>query len=220
MSQISSVRTPILSILIPTIASRRSLLSRLLWTLEPQLCPEVEVIIHASEKIGMGAKFNELFAMANGRYGVLIDDDDNVVSDYVATILEETGEGDPDYIGYKVLYTVDGRYREVYVSDPRTAVHQPYRLDLILRHVMHKCPILVEKARAHKFGDSYDADYHWVSEMIADGYPHNPVVLDRVLYHYDYWPQYTVGISPKWGPTQREVGNWPYNRSRFTWVRE
>ncbi len=202
-----------LSILIPTMASRASLLSRLLWTLEPQLCPEVEVIVHASEQLTMGEKFNALFEMANGKFGVLVDDDDIVVSDYVSTVLGCVDK-DADYIGYNTLYTVSGRYQDVYVSDPRTAIHQPYSVDLTLRHIHHKCPVLVEKARQHRFGEDYGADYYWVEEMIKDGYPFKPILIDRALYHYDYWPQYSMGK----GSAQRNVGIWPFDASKFTWV--
>jgi hypothetical protein len=209
--------TPALSILIPTIGSRSSLLSRLLWTLEPQLDPRVEVIIHQSETLPMGEKFNELYAMANGRFGVIFDDDDTVVANYVETVLQHVSD-DVDYIGYKVLYTINGAYCRVFASDPRTAIYQHYQLDVTTRHVMHKCPIDVEHARKYRFGLSYDADYAWVGKLISNGYPFNPVVLDAVLYHYDYWPRHTIGAYPDLAPPQRDVGTWPYDRDRFTWV--
>ncbi len=121
---------------------------------------------------------------------------------------------DTDYVGYNTLYTVSGRYQDVYVSDPRTAIHQPYHVDLTLRHIHHKCPVLVEKARQHRFGEDYGADYYWVEEMIKDGYPFKPILIDRALYHYDYWPQYSMGK----GSAQRNVGIWPFDASKFTWV--
>jgi hypothetical protein len=210
---------PELSLLIPTMSTRRSLLSRLLWTLEPQLDPAVEVLISTSDTISMGDQFNRLFAQAKGRLGVIVDDDDLVVANYVRTVLSHTK--DADYVGYKVLYTISGRYREVYASDPRSAVHEPYRLDQTLRHIMHKCPVDVERARKHLFGQHYNADYYWVTEMIEDGYPFSPVVLDDVLYHYDYWPQFSAGttlILPGQPVPIRSVGLWPYYPERFTWI--
>lgn len=207
---------PELSILVPSVKARRSLLSRLLWTLQPQLCDEVEVLVHTSSTIGMGAKFNELFERASGRLGVIVDDDDLVSPHYVARVLDAAAGA--DYVGYKVLYTINGCYREVYASDPANAVHKPYRLDQTVRHVMHHCPVEVQQARAWRFGDSYDADYYWVSQLIQNGYPFKPAILDEVLYHYDHWPQFTIGTHPMNNPRQRSVGQWPYDPGCFEWM--
>jgi hypothetical protein len=205
--------TPELSILIPTVSARASLLSRLLWTLQPQLSPDVEVLIVRDRP--MGEAFNKLFAEAQGRLGVIVDDDDLVTPEYVQTVVESAMGA--DYIGYRMLYTISGCYREVYVSDPTRAAHQPYRLDVTLRHVAHHCPILVKQAQKYQFGQDYGADYHWVMQLIEDGYPHNPVYIDQALYHYDYWPQFTTMTGTS---SQRYVGEWPYDPSLFTWLEE
>jgi hypothetical protein len=202
-----------LSILIPTVDSRRSLLSRLLWTLQPQLVPEVEVVIHASDSLPIGQKFNELYNAAEGRLSVQLDDDDLVAADYVQAVLPHA---DADYIGYKSLYTENGVYRETYESDPQRGTHQSFHVGLIVRHVSQKCPILTTEARKHTFSSDWGGDFHWISALVANGYPLSSVFIDRVLYHYDFWEG--RGLWSRGSLPQRDLGAWPYDEHAFRWI--
>ncbi len=203
-----------LSILIPTVSARESLLSRLLWTLQPQLRSSVEVLIHTSNSKPMGVKFDELYGVANGRLGVIVDDDDLVMPHYVDTVLRYSR--DADYIGYHILYTVSGKFSAVFTSDPLRAQQEP--CNTMLRHVGHKCPVEVVRAQKCSFGTGYSGDRAWASQLIATEYPLNPVVIDDILYHHDYWPAHTIGETTRGMPQQRSVGMWPYDEQQFTWV--
>jgi len=96
---------PILTIAIPTIVSRQEKFLALMSYIEKQieeskLQKKVEVIFEVDNKeISIGAKRQKLIDRANGKYLVMIDDDDWIADDYVSAIIKATNE-DPDCIGY------------------------------------------------------------------------------------------------------------------------
>lgn len=101
---------PRLSILIPTLETRTHYLSRLLSILDPQRCPEVEILTDCDNgEVSIGAKRNRLLAASSGAYTAFIDDDDQVSARYVRSILDATSSN-PDVICFGVLRTCDGRY--------------------------------------------------------------------------------------------------------------
>lgn len=96
-----------LSILTPTLPSRKHLLKQLKDKLEPQLGKYAEHI--ALEDDGQkptGAKRNELLQLATGEYISFVDDDDLVSSDYVSLIMQAAESG-PDVVGIRGLSMVD-----------------------------------------------------------------------------------------------------------------
>jgi hypothetical protein len=210
---------PELSILIATVTPRQSLLSRLLSNLQYQLHQHgrnLEVILHPSDTMSMGDKFNELYQAASGRLAVQVDDDDTVAANYVDRILS-VSKGH-DFVGYNIWLTVWGKDAGVYRINPPEAVHQPYEASLRTRHVTPKCPLLTAHARRFPFDNRFAADYRWVTEVIADGFPHNPVFLDEKLYHYDCWPDQSLGTQPGLWTSQREIEPYPYDRDQFIWL--
>jgi hypothetical protein len=211
-----------LSILVATVPSLRpGLLSRLLAVLEPQLRPAVEVIIHHNERKSMGRKFNELYQAAYGRLAVQVDDDDLVAVDFVDSILAVSPGH--DFVGYQAQLTINGDpYSAVtYEIDPaRAGTLKPYHPHDRVRHVTPKCPIETARAVAHPWTASYvGVDFDWTKGLIEDGYPFNPVFIPKVLYHYDCWPDHSLGTRPsEWTP-QRVVPVVSYDPSRFTWIK-
>lgn len=206
----------VLSILVPTVKSRRSLLSRLLWTLDPQnLNPEVEVIVHPSMHLGMGDKLNELYAAAKGRYACVVDDDDLVPPNFTASLLRAMEDRSVDFVGFRVLYTENGSYVAEYPHDPTRGTNSA---GAVIRSLSKACAIEVEMARAHPFGNETSSDFQWVDALLASGYPRNPVYLNEVLYHYDCWPQHSLHPSDGYVPTQRWVGEWPHRKGHFRWL--
>lgn len=210
-----------LSILIATVPSLRpGLLSRLLVVLEPQLDdPAVEVIIHTSEAKPMGTKFDELYQAANGRLSVQIDDDDLVSDEYVREVLAVSPGH--DFVGYKVDFTANGRPipPTIYEIDPlRTRIVRPFSIDDRIRPMSPKCPLLTAQARRFPFGNYRGSDYDWIYHLVMDGFPFNPVFIDKSLYWYDCWPLASLGTSPGHWTPQREVPVLSYDRDRFTWI--
>lgn len=165
----------------------------------------------------MGRKFDDLYAAANGRLSVQVDDDDLVSDDYVQQILAVSAGH--DFVGYQVLVTTDGGQRQVYDIDPtRAKVLKEYDPHDLIRHVTPKCPVETLRARRFPFPHGFGADWFWTHDLVRDGYPFNPVFIPEVLYHYDYWPDHTLGTRPSEWKEQREVPEQAYDRHAFTWI--
>lgn len=213
-----------LSILVATVSSRASLLSRLLNNLDYQLQAhdpsQVEVIVHRSDTKPMGQKFSELYRAANGILSVQVDDDDQVAANYITRILD-VSKGH-DFIGYKVMVTNNGSLRDkaVYEINPqKRRDHPPYGSDTErIRVLTPKCPLLTARARMFPFLNFVGADWFWVEDVIRDGFPFNPVFINRELYHYDCWPDHTLGTKPEEWTEQRQVETMGYDKRQFTWI--
>lgn len=201
-----------LTICIPTIPSRRSLLSRLLFTLDHQMRPEVEVLI-ADGAAPMGDKLNACFAAAQGRFVVCVDDDDLVADDYIDAVLPKLGN--VDFVGYAVTVLEDGRYtgtvRHSLAGDPLwRSVH---------RGACPKCPVRTFIARQVPFGNDYHADRDW--SLAVHQLCHADAIVRRSLYTYDHWADHMVGTTPddpRFRRPQRDVGMWPFRQEVFTWL--
>lgn len=100
-----------LSILIVTQGRRQQKLRRLLAVLLPQCTAEVEVLLYQNnceESIGHYRK--ALIEASNGEYVCFVDDDDMVPSYYIEELLSHIKRlPEPDYIGFEVELTHDGR---------------------------------------------------------------------------------------------------------------
>src|SRR4051812_17824915 len=90
-----------LSILIPTLPSRRDYLNRLMDVLTPQLSAAVEVLTDSDPDASTGAKRNRLVARSAATYVAHVDDDDLVAPDYCRRILAAI-ESRPDVVTFWV----------------------------------------------------------------------------------------------------------------------
>lgn len=197
----------VLTVCIPTIPGRESVLSRLLWTLAPQ---NVNVIV-AGGSGPMGDKLNACFQAAITSHVVAVDDDDLITPDY-ADWLPPT---DVDFVGYRIVWLEDGRYMGSVAhrgdGDPGWS-----GMD---RGVSPKCPVATDLARSVAFGNDYTADRDWSAKVQAGVSSH--LFIDRHMYFYDHWDRHMAGTAREHGLTgrpQRDVGVWPYDRDRFTWL--
>jgi glycosyltransferase involved in cell wall biosynthesis len=201
-----------LSILIPTVSVRASLLSRLLARLEPQLNDRVEVIVHDSEGFGVGTKCNVMFHAAKGDYVISIDDDDMVPEDYVEKILAAVG---PDFIGYKLMYQRNGQDQYEIIHDVAAFPRSEY-----VRGVSLKCPIKRDIAITTHFDDGWGGDMRWCQAIEETKLIKTSTFIDEILYIYDFWDTGTLGPMPT-GPNrenQRDVGLHKFTREKFIWL--
>lgn len=199
-----------LTICIPTVPARRSLLSRLLFKLTCQ-SDDVEVLI-AGGSGAMGDKLNEMFAAATGDYVVAVDDDDLLADNYIDVI---AGAPPADFIGYDILWLEDGRYAGL-VSHSLDG--DPLWRSLN-RGVSPKCPVRTTIARRHTFGNHYTADREWSQAVHANCAA--GVYFPAPLYVYDHWNGHMLGTEPsdpRADRSQRDVGVWPYDETRFSWI--
>lgn len=190
-------------------------MSRLLWTLEPQITENVEVLVHTDATKPLGQKSNEMWREASGEYVARIDDDDLVSGDYAWSIISNLVWG-ADYVGFTALYTIDGVYQDEYQHDWQ---HGSNKHGSMIRAVSPIMVIPKFVALKHSHGDERESDFDW-SERVHSGYrPVRPVSINRVLYHYDCWPEYSLPNTPDGTDrVQRDVGQWPYDESKFKWM--
>lgn len=200
-----------LTVCIPTIPSRRSTLSRLLWVLQPQ---DVDVVIADGEG-AMGDKLNACFEAAKTPYVVCVDDDDLVTHDY-AESLKPGFAWKPAFIGYDIAWLENGVLQGM-VSHRANGDHTWATLH---RGVSPKCPVSTYIAQSVPFGNEYTDDREW-SHRVQDCVNGNGIYLPRAMYIYDHWNDHMVGTAKDQGLSHREqrnVGNWPYDPSCFTWL--
>jgi glycosyltransferase involved in cell wall biosynthesis len=209
-----------LSILIPTIEERKSLLSRLLFGLEQQLTDEVEVIVYDG-RIPAGDKYNQMFKIAKGDFIVCVDDDDYLADDYVSKVVPKLNN--IDFLGYKILTLNNGRYWmtiEHKLENENVWTKPPYSR----RQLSHKCPIKREIAKQFAFDNHYTADREWLDKISQSGLVKKGEYIDSFLYIYDFWESGTVGTSQDQKNfqsninNQRDVGYYPFNKNSFIWI--
>ena len=191
-----------LSILIPTIESRKPLLNRLVKKLENQAKKNnlsIEILTLPDkgkleqQYMSIGAKCNKLMvAMAKGEYIVFIGDDDTVSSDYLAKIFEaiNSGKTKPACITFNVKMTTGGAkpMKQVYALENK---HYQNKSDVELRPPGMITPIkrsLVSKYPFQEFEREKDrgTDYHWAMKLVSDQVLKTSVHIDKFLYQYRY----------------------------------
>lgn len=207
-----------LTICIPTIPARRSLLSRLLWTIQQQMSDgPVEVLITDGDW-PLGDKVNTMIADATGSHVVVVDDDDCISDDYVWRVSKALRQVDVDMVGYHMLWTEAGRYM---ASPLHHGDGHPDR-GVEDRGASVKTPTRLHIAKTHEMGNDYFADNRWAHEVHPEIHSH--VTIRRHMYLYDHWDDRMVGTDlngeqASWyRRPQRNVGVWPYDPSLFTWI--
>jgi len=181
----------LLSILIPTLESRRASFLRLYQRLDRQIvqnnaCSDVEILVlEDGGQHSIGKKRNALLQRAAGRFVVFVDDDDDVSDDYVRLITGALWERpDVDCIGIKGQVTFRGRH-------PRTLIyslqydHYSTREGDYVRPPQHITPIRRDIAIRYPFADtSYSEDYDWALQMRSDSALRHEYFIDEILYYY------------------------------------
>jgi hypothetical protein len=196
----------LLTVIVPTIPPRASLLGRLLWHLGQDLDDRAEVLV-MDGPAGLGVKVEQAVQLAHGRMSVVIDDDDLVPDDYTHTICDVLEEHDVDFVGYRILRTIDNEYRGSFSHDLNGDVTWVWPD----RGVSPKCPFRTSLAVGVPFRDDYCGDRFWSEQMHF--LCRSGVFIDRHLYRSDEW----TGTSTFKGDQHADVGDWPHDPSRFRW---
>lgn len=181
------------SLLVATIPHRHEYLLNLLESLDRQAQPGFNVIVYRTRALAaqkpearLARKMQVLLEASTGEYVSHMDDDDHPAPDFVPTIMTAL-RGKPDYVGFEVLYTVNGAPQQRVNHSLRNNGWANYT-DVLLRDISHLNPMRRELAVQARFDNKPDhgTDGQWAAELRAKGIVKTEVYIDRVMYHYDF----------------------------------
>jgi hypothetical protein len=190
-----------LSVLVPTMPGRESVLSRCLYSVleQPGLNRAFEVVVHKGD-IPLGDKLNFMFDVALGSHVVVIDDDDWIAPHYMVCVLPRMKFCDA--VGFDIGVLVDGRW-EMRVEHRPTVMN--WDGATTVRGFSHKTPVRTSMARSVSFGNDYTDDKKWASEVAP--LISTSIYIPELLYWYDYRLNGSL-----------DVGLWPYDASAVRWL--
>lgn len=179
----------ILSVLIPTLVERREVFNKLKERLDKLASPyKVEIIsLEDNRQKTTGQKRNDLIDMANGKFSVFIDDDDDVPDWYFEQIFNAINNNPQcDCIGFKGMIYGYGQ-----PAIFRHSVGLPYSPGKVkgeyLRPPNHLNPMLTEYFKAVRFPDlTFAEDFDFCNRLAEMKLIKNEVFIDLVMYHYKY----------------------------------
>lgn len=196
-----------LSILIPSIESRRALLSDLVCDLIKQCgiiksvksftqegCiiliigfENVEIIVATDNKeISTGTKRNLLLSIASNHYSVQIDDDDWVYPYYIEEVLKAI-QYDTDCIGTRGIITTNGEQEiewRLSKDYPNETIVEDGK-SVYLRTTNHISIVKTELALKAGFSDKSNAEDKDFS-MALNPYLKSEIKIDKLMYHYRF----------------------------------
>jgi hypothetical protein len=189
------LKRPVLSILIPTLVSRSTLLARLLAVLQPQVnavrgAVEIKTLTDSGQNT-TGTKRRQMSAEAVGDYIAFVDDDDLVSEDYVARILSAIQQGRPDCVTFGVRQYFDGHLEGAAVcslaagGDHNDIDHRGWQQ--FWRRPNHICAVKRELVVAAGFPDitlGEDAIHAAMLQPMLKTEVHIPTFLYDYLYYH------------------------------------
>lgn len=135
-------------------------------------------------QVPYGLKLAAMTAASKADYVSSVDDDDGIAHDYIARIAEALKQ-EPDYVGFRVSYTVDGM--------PSVPVDHSLRhggwfnsAGMLFRDINQKNPIRREIALVGEWIDSKDPDVHWANGVRASGLCQTEAYVPDPMYFYRY----------------------------------
>lgn len=170
-------------ILIPTIPHRHGKFVALLDVLAAQMRPGVEVLIYRDNlQSSYAEKLQALADAATADYTSHLADDDSVSPVFISRILEAFKD-QPDYVGFRVLYTEGGDLREGVTH----SLQYPGWSDspAKVRDLMYYNPIRRELAEQVRFRGG-DCDREWADDLRAAGIVKTEVFIDEEMYYYQH----------------------------------
>jgi hypothetical protein len=209
--------TPSWDLLICSIWHRTDMLAELLGELERQYQPGLGVRV-CRDNLGMtyGDKCQLLLESSTADYVSFLDDDDWVEPDFVGTIMAALDK-QPDYVGFKVKYTVNG--------EPQIPVYHTLRYggwvnnpEALYRDIVHFNPIRRDLALQGRWEGGDGADRRWADQLRAKGCVRNEVFIDRELHLYRFRSHDTFTLSSVQAPLEQEPPAPKIEHEFLTWV--
>ena len=218
---------PLLSILIPTVYTRKKKFDELMWMLNAQrnALPnpnDVEILtLLDNGELMVGAKRNKLLNMAKGTWICYCDDDDRVFGDYIPKILKAL-ETNPDSVGITIFWT-DNLFENVRLlvrSLDFKWTHWLMKSDkLTAGRPAHLNPTRSSIAKSVRFNENVVAgeDSEWSAQVAPKLKTHTDVL--EPLYHYNFQTEGTItqrpGCREVMRPTLPEGHQWAYRDKKI-----
>lgn len=181
-----------LSILIPTIPSRRDLFTQLMIMFYSQIgflraWADVEIIFDDEVEPTIGHKRNSLLSRAKGKYVCFFDDDDEPSSDYLQKILKAV-ESNPDCCSLMGVITWDDGRPEIFEHSIKYTEYKttsnvvkyeryPNHLNVIRRNIANRF-IFPEI--------NHGEDTSWATHLFNFGILNRESEIEGIIYHYKY----------------------------------
>lgn len=182
---------PKLSILIPTLVTRREIRKPLMAKLDAlaeQSAGKVEIIpLEDNRQRTIGAKRNELLQMASGEFSAMVDDDDDVTITYVYNIVKAI-EDHPkvDCIGMLGEMRINNRFHKWFKHSTQYD-HYFHDNKFYYRPPNHLNPIRTEIARQFKYTDSsFGEDTDWAMQLVEAKALKSEYFVTQPVYIYKY----------------------------------
>lgn len=163
---------PKLSIIVPTLVSRRDFRTRLVAELRRQVLEfglegQVELLVYEDappNQITTGAKRQDCLEKASGGYICCIDDDDRIADNYLQKVFEAM-ETNPDCITFCGEMSVDDRKPNYFVIS--LAINKwELKNDVYYRYPHHLCPIRKDIAKQGKYpSQTYGEDIAYANSI-------------------------------------------------------
>lgn len=175
----------ILSLLICTIPKRKEMLDKLLFELRSQVSAgqyEVEILVDPNPGT-IGAKRQRLLLAAQGDYVSFIDDDDEVATDYLKTIIPNLGV--VDAIGFEGEITTNGRNKKRFSISMHHGYHE--KSGVYYRFNNHLSPVKRSIALAIGYKDiPFAEDYDYALRLHEAGLVKTEKYIYKPMYFYRY----------------------------------
>jgi hypothetical protein len=185
-----SKREMLLSILICTLPSRQRMFDSLVRNLSKQVSDgdfydEVELVSDADINKSIGDKRNDLLGLAQGKFIVFIDDDDDVDIEYISLIINTIkSNNEIDCIGMKGIITFDGGKEQKWVISKQYGKWFE-RDGVYYRTPNHISPVERSIALSKGFTNkNVGEDYDYSMAILP--LLKNEVMIDKEIYHYRY----------------------------------
>lgn len=184
-----------LSILTPTIPSRKEQLSKLQEKIANQIgdLPVEHLVFCDNKTRTIGAKRQALLDIARGEYIAFVDDDDDIEPDYVASIIDAI-RSEADVITFEEHCYYNGLYsKRVYGLNNPDIAFTPN--GITLRAPWHICVWKRQLVKSCQFGEcNYGEDIIWsrqARKKIRSGFH-----VDKILCTYRHDENLTAAPEP------------------------
>lgn len=180
----------LLSILIPTIKSRKLVFDRLMTELNRQIGDlPVEIVVSNDEPpITIGYKRNRLMELAKGKYICFFDDDDYPTEHYIPTIFEGVVKN-VDCVYLRGVMTTNGKNPEIFEHSIKYTLYKTNAEGEVKyeRFPNHLNAIKATIAKKFKFPETnWGEDTDFAHQVFRSGLIKTEHYSDKVLYQYLY----------------------------------